>query len=153
MAFLFSPQVEELGRNRTFLLPSRLREGPGEGQSKSMVKFRNRDTERARELRNASSPAERHLWRYLRNKQLGARFNRQLKIGPFFPDFLCRELKFIVEVDGFSHDVQPERDVFRDRSLIEQGYRVLHFTNEEALGNVEGVVAAIQIEIERLTLP
>jgi len=118
-----------------------------------MPKFRDRDTERARELRNAASPAERHLWRYLRNQQIGARFNRQLKIGSFFPDFLCRELKLIVEVDGFSHDVQPERDVMRDRLLAEAGYRVLHFTNEDVLDNVEGVVTAIRFEIERLTLP
>jgi BirA family biotin operon repressor/biotin-[acetyl-CoA-carboxylase] ligase len=118
-----------------------------------MPKFRDRDTDRARELRNASSPAERHLWRYLRNNQLGARFNRQLKIGSFFPDFLCRELKLIVEVDGFSHDVQPERDVWRDRQLTEAGYRVLHFTNADVFENVEGVVTAIRIEIERLTLP
>jgi very-short-patch-repair endonuclease len=118
-----------------------------------MPKFRDRGTDRARELRNGSTPAERHLWRYLRNQQLGARFNRQLKVGAFFPDFLCRELKLIVEVDGFSHDVQPERDVFRDRYLIEAGYRVLHFTNEEVFRNVEGVVTAIQLEIARLTLP
>jgi BirA family biotin operon repressor/biotin-[acetyl-CoA-carboxylase] ligase len=118
-----------------------------------MTKFRDRGTERARELRNGSTPAERCLWRYLRNKQLGARFNRQLKIGAFFPDFLCRELKLIVEVDGFSHDVQPERDVWRDRLLAKAGYRVLHFSNEDVLGNVEGVVAAIRLEIAALTLP
>ena len=118
-----------------------------------MPKFRDRGTERARVLRNGSTPAERHLWRYLRNKQLGARFNRQLKIGSFFPDFLCRELKLIIEVDGISHDFQPERDVMRDRLLAEAGYRVLHFTNQDVLSNVEGVVTAIQTEIERLTLP
>jgi very-short-patch-repair endonuclease len=118
-----------------------------------MPKFRDRDTDRARELRNASTPAERKLWHYLRNKQLGVRFNRQLKIGPFFPDFLCRELKLIVEVDGHSHDVQPERDVFRDRYLSEVGYRVVHFTNAEVFENVEGVVLAIRLEIERLTHP
>jgi len=118
-----------------------------------MPKFRDRDTDRARELRNSATPAERRLWQYLRNKQLGVRFNRQLKIGSFFPDFLCRELKLIIEVDGFSHDVQPERDVWRDRYLTEAGYRVVHFTNEDVFGNVEGVVTAIRLEIERLTLP
>ena len=118
-----------------------------------MPKFRDRGTERARELRNGSTPAERHLWRYLRNQQLGPRFNRQLKVGAFFPDFLCRELKLIVEVDGFSHDVQPEREMMRDRLLTEAGYRVLHFTNEEVHKNIDGVVTAIRLEIERLTLP
>ncbi|WP_309750720.1 DUF559 domain-containing protein [Novosphingobium sp.] len=82
--------------------------------------FRDRDTNRARELRNAATPA-----------------------GPFYADFLCRELMLIVELDGFSHDVQPERDIYRDRYLVEHGYRVLHFTNAEVLGNVEGVATAI----------
>jgi BirA family biotin operon repressor/biotin-[acetyl-CoA-carboxylase] ligase len=118
-----------------------------------MPKFRDRDTDRARELRHAATPAERRLFQYLRGKQLGVRFNRQLKVGSFFPDFLCRELKLIVEVDGFSHDVQPERDVYRDRYLRDAGYRVLHFTNEDVLGNVEGVVTAIKLEIGRLTHP
>ena len=134
-------------------LPSRLREGPGVGQSKAMTSFRDRDTVRARELRNAATPAERKLWQYMRKSQLGAKFSRQLKIGPFFPDFVCRELKLIVEVDGFSHDAQPERDAFRDRYLSEVGYRVLHFTNGDVLGNVEGVVTAIQLEIAALTHP
>ena len=86
-------------------------------------------------------------------EQLGVRFNRQLKVGSFFPDFLCRELKLIVEVDGHSHDVQPERDALRDRVLNEAGYRVLHFTNEDVFANVEGVVSAIRLEVERLTHP
>ena len=123
------------------------------GQCKAMTKFRDRDTERARELRNGATPAERKLWGYLSRKQLGVRFNRQLKVGSFFPDFLCRELKLIVEVDGHSHDVQPERDVVRDLRLTEAGYRVLHFTNADVFENVEGVVTAIRLEVERLTHP
>ena len=118
-----------------------------------MPKFRSRDTQRARDLRNAATPAERELWQYLRKSQLGAKFSRQMQIGPFFPDFLCRELKLIVEVDGHSHDVQPERDLSRDRYLLEAGYRVLHFTNADVLGNVEGVVTAIQLEIAALAHP
>ena len=118
-----------------------------------MPTFRNRDTQRARDLRNAATPAERTLWLYLRKSQLGAKFSRQMQVGPFFPDFLCRELKLIVEVDGHSHDVQPERDVYRDRYLSEAGYRVLHFTNADVLGNVEGVVTAIRLEVRRLAHP
>ena len=63
------------------------------------------------------------------------------------------ECPVAIEVDGFSHDVQPERDVWRDRMLTEAGYRVLHFSNEDVLQNAEGVVTAIRLEIERLTLP
>jgi BirA family biotin operon repressor/biotin-[acetyl-CoA-carboxylase] ligase len=118
-----------------------------------MAKFRKRDTKRCRELRNAATPAERRLWEYLQKSQIGAKFSRQMQIGPFFPDFLCRKRKLIVEIDGHSHDVQPERDVWRDRYLIEAGYRVLHFANEDVYENAEGVAIAIQLELARLAHP
>ena len=110
-------------------------------------KFRDRDTNRARELRNAATPAERLLWQYVSKSQLGVKFSRQVPVGPFFSDFLCRELKLIIELNGFSHDVQPERDIFRDRYLAEHDFRVLHFTNADVLGNVEGVVTAIKLAL------
>jgi very-short-patch-repair endonuclease len=110
-------------------------------------KFRERNTPRARELRNAATPAERLLWRYLSRSQMGAKFSRQMPVGSFFADFLCRERKLIVELDGHSHDVAPERDVYRDKRLNEAGYRVMRFTNADVLGNVEGVVTAIRIAL------
>lgn len=110
-------------------------------------KFKPRDTARARKLRHAATPAERLLWQYLSRSQLGVKFSRQMPVGPFFADFLCRECRVIVELDGFSHDVAPGRDVQRDRWLREAGYRVLHFTNTEVMGNVEGVVMAIRLAL------
>jgi len=118
-----------------------------------MPDWKPRDTQRARDLRNAATPAERLLWRYLSRSQLGAKFSRQMQIGPYFADFLCRELKLVVELDGFSHDLRPERDGARDRWLRDQGYRVLHFANADVLGNAEGVVTAIKLEVARLTHP
>ncbi len=109
-----------------------------------------RDTARARALRNAATPAERLLWRYLARSQLGARFSRQMPVGPFFADFLCRTRKLVVERDGFSHDLRPEHDAARDRWFAARGYRVLRFTNAEVLGNAEGVATAIRLELERL---
>ena len=120
------------------------------GQYSSMPKFRDRGTDRARELRNNATPAETRLWQYLRKSQTGAKFSRQLKVGPFYPDFVCRQLKLIVELDGHSHDIAPERDIYRDRHLSELGYRVLHFTNADVLENIEGVVTAIEMEVRRL---
>lgn len=67
-----------------------------------------------------------------------------MPVGPFFADFLCREQMVIIELDGSSHDIAPEKDIYRDRYLNEAGYRVLRFTNAEVLGNVEGVIIAIQ---------
>ena len=76
-----------------------------------------------------------------------------MPVGPFFADFLCREHKLIIELDGHSHDIEPQRDVLRDRYLAEAGYRVVHFANADVLANVEGVVATIEAELGRLTHP
>ena len=127
--------------------PLPLAGGAGGGPVRNQGKFRERNTVRAQELRNTATPAERLLWQYLSRSQLGVKFSRQMPAGPFFADFLCRELDLIVELDGHSHDVQPNRDVFRDRYLADHGFRVLHFTNAEVLGNVEGVVTAIKREL------
>ena len=66
-----------------------------------------------------------------------------MQVGPFFADFLCRRRKLILEIDGHSHDVAPERDTARDAYLRRAGYRVVHFTSADVMTNVEGVVAAI----------
>jgi BirA family biotin operon repressor/biotin-[acetyl-CoA-carboxylase] ligase len=115
-----------------------------------MPEWTPRNTARARSLRREATPAERALWQYLSKSQTGAKFSRQMPVGPWFADFLCRELLLVVELDGFSHDAAPERDARRDAWMAAQGYTVLRFTNQDVNGNVEGVVTAIRQEVERL---
>lgn len=77
-----------------------------------------------------------------------------MPVGPFFADFLCRSLQLVIELDGHSHDIAPQRDVQRDRWLQDYGYTVLHFTNDDVRDNVEGVVTATRLKIEeRQSLP
>jgi very-short-patch-repair endonuclease len=58
---------------------------------------------RARSLRRALTPAESKLWARLRNRQLdGFKFARQEPIGPYYVDFVCRDRRLVVEVDGAS---------------------------------------------------
>ncbi len=115
-----------------------------------MPDWKPRNTDRARELRNRATPAERLLWRCLARSQLGARFSRQMPVGPYFADFLCRELRLVVEIDGFSHDLRPDYDAARDRWLEGAGYRVLRFTNSDVLGDAEAVAMAIRATIEEM---
>jgi very-short-patch-repair endonuclease len=107
----------------------------------------------ARELRRSANPAERLLWRYLCGGQLSVKFSRQMPVGPYYADFLCRELKLIVELDGHSHDVAPQWDIARDAWLIEAGYRLLHFSNEDVMGSVEAVATAIRSAVDDLAHP
>ena len=59
----------------------------------------------------------------------------------------------ILEIDGYSHDVAPQRDVRRDTILRSRGYRILHFSNDDVLTNVEGVVEAIRLALAELAHP
>jgi BirA family biotin operon repressor/biotin-[acetyl-CoA-carboxylase] ligase len=115
-----------------------------------MPDWKPRDTVRARTLRREATGPERALWEHLARSQTGAKFSRQMPVGPFFADFLCRELRLVIELDGFSHDVEPERDARRDAWMAHEGFTVLRFTNDDVDGNVEGVVTAIRLEVERL---
>jgi BirA family biotin operon repressor/biotin-[acetyl-CoA-carboxylase] ligase len=115
-----------------------------------MPDWKPRNTTRARALRREATPAERALWVFLSKSQTGAKFSRQMPVGPWFADFLCRELALVVELDGFSHDIAPERDARRDAWMAAHGFTVLRFTNAEVHENIEGVVTAIRLEVERL---
>ncbi|WP_174275219.1 endonuclease domain-containing protein [Sphingomonas bacterium] len=106
--------------------------------------FKIRDTPRAKALRNSATPAERRLWLRLKSRQVdGCKFSRQMPVGPYFADLLCRENKLIVEVDGYSHDVRQRQDEERTERLEEAGFRVLRFANADVMANIEGVVLAI----------
>lgn len=115
-----------------------------------MPDWKPRNTDRARSLRQAATPAERALWQYLSRSQLGVKFSRQMPVGPFFADFLCRELSLVIELDGHSHDIAPEHDARRDAWMAERGFTVLRFANDDVHANIEGVVTAIRFEVERL---
>jgi very-short-patch-repair endonuclease len=98
---------------------------------------------RARRLRKNATDAEGALWRKLRSRSLcGFKFVRQEPIGPYTVDFVCREIRLIVEVDGGQH-VNSPHDAVRDRWLASRNYRVMRFWNNDVLTNITGVLEAI----------
>nr|WP_254306010.1 endonuclease domain-containing protein [Sphingopyxis sp. BSNA05] len=105
-------------------------------------------------MRNTATPAERKLWKYLSKRQLGGRkFSRQMPVGPYYADFLCRELGLIIEIDGYSHETQQAYDAKRTRDLVAHGYKVIRFTNDDVLSNVEGVVGRIEQVLADMPTP
>ncbi len=66
-----------------------------------------------------------------------------MPIGPYVADFLCREEKLVIELDGVSHDARQEEDRRRDGYLKKHGYQTLRFSNADVLTNLEGVLMAI----------
>lgn len=107
--------------------------------------MRNPTTQRhARELRNAPTDAERHLWRFLRQRQMaGYRFRRQVPIGSYVADFACLEVKLVVEVDGGQHGERRGYDEVRDRAIGAQGFRIFRFWNNQVLGETDAVLEVI----------
>ncbi|MFM5954047.1 MAG: endonuclease domain-containing protein [Novosphingobium sp.] len=103
-----------------------------------------RPTLRSRELRRNATEAERKLWPQLSGRKLhGARFNRQFPIGQFICDFVCREKRLVIEIDGGQHAMNAEYDSRRTHFLNSQGYVVLRFWNNEVLDNLDGVLMRI----------
>ncbi|MBR0757005.1 DUF559 domain-containing protein [Bradyrhizobium jicamae] len=100
-------------------------------------------TDRARRLRGNLSDAEGALWYNLRARRLnGHKFVRQEPVGPYTVDFICRESRLIIEVDGGQH-ADSQSDVVRDKWLADHNYRVLRFWNNDVLGNLAGVLETI----------
>ena len=100
----------------------------------------------AKENRNNPTEAERRLWFYLSNKQLGVRFRRQHIIGQYIADFACLEKMLIIELDGGYHSL-PERQISdeqRTADLQEKGYRVIRFTNEELFNGIDIILTKIK---------
>jgi very-short-patch-repair endonuclease len=100
----------------------------------------------ARENRKNMTDGESALWNALSNQQLNAKFLRQYIIGDYIVDFFCRKNNLIIEVDGGYHSEprQQEDDEMRSQWLIDHGYHVIRFSNEEILFNTNQVIETIK---------
>jgi len=91
--------------------------------------------------------AEARLWYFLRDRRfVGFKLVRQAPIGPYVVDFLCRQTKLVIELDGSQH-ADSARDAMRDAFLKGHGYRVLRFWNSDVFINREGVLTVILKEL------
>lgn len=105
--------------------------------------------EKARELRNNSTPGEILLWKKLKGKQCyGFDFHRQKPILEYIVDFYCYKLKLIIEIDGNSHNVKAEEDERRDKELQKLGFTVLRFSEAEVRNNLNLVLNSLSVFIK-----
>jgi len=63
---------------------------------------------------------------------LGFPFLRQRPIGNFIADFYCKELKFVIETDGLSHQFEEviKKDKEKDAYFLSLGISVLRFNDD-----------------------
>lgn len=106
-----------------------------------------------RELRSNPTKAEIILWKSLRRKRIcGKKFLRQYpffhditgKESFFVGDFYCHSEKLIVELDGKYHKYRLKKDEERTRILNHLSLRVIRFTNEEVINNMDYVLSEIK---------
>lgn len=107
----------------------------------------------ARELRRELSPAERRVWKLLRDRRLqGFKFRRQHPVGPYIADFCCLEAMLVLELDGESHLTRKSGDVTRDRFFTQKGFHVLRVWNTDLYENSNGLFDRIWSLCRRRTL-
>lgn len=98
--------------------------------------------------------AERKLWRSLRLRQIyGCKFRRQFPLGNFIVDFVCLEMRLVIEVDGGQHADEKYGDAQRDSWLMAQNFRVLRYWNNQVLNELDVVLADIARVLEAFPSP
>ena len=101
-----------------------------------------------KKLRTEMTDAEIRLWRRLRARQIaGFKFRRQHPFLDYVLDFVCLEMRLIVEVDGGQHE-DCAADHVRDRRLHAAGFRIMRFWNNEVLQQTDAVVEAIWMALQ-----
>jgi very-short-patch-repair endonuclease len=108
----------------------------------------------ANSLRKNMTKAEACLWKYaLKARQMkGYQFRRQRPVMNYIADFMCKELKLIIEVDGVTHTYEGamERDEVRQKNLEQAGFSVIRFEDGEVLTSINAVRERIESVIEEL---
>jgi cyclase len=110
--------------------------------------------ELAKLLRANQTEAERFLWDHLGYIKIpGIRFKCQHPVLYFIADFYCHKAKLIIEVDGGYHSIpeQYQYDKNRDLELEDLGLKVIRFTNEKVLFDIENTLRIIEQEIKYRT--
>ena len=109
----------------------------------------------ANKLRKEMTKAEACLWKYvLRARQMnGYQFRRQRPVLDYIADFMCKDLRLVIEVDGITHDSKLDDDNRRTDELQRAGFHVIRFTDDEVLTNIQGVAREIARVIKDIEPP
>ncbi len=99
-----------------------------------------------KKLRHEATKAELLIWRKIRDKQLGYKFRRQHSIGKYIVDFICIELKLIIEIDGSVHfyDKNIVKDKIRENYLNNLGFKIKRYKNTDILYNIDSALSDLQ---------
>ncbi|RKS99272.1 UvrD-helicase domain-containing protein [Flavobacterium sp. 123] len=135
-----------------FLLPASSKGGGDETRKLGYMtggKYSHLLIEKAQGMRKTPTDAEKIVWSELRSKALDYKFRHQHLINDFIVDFVCLSRKLIIEVDGDYHFTEEQIQLDNERTIIlnELGYKVIRFTNNEVLTNINYVLNKIKSEL------
>ena len=108
----------------------------------------------AKENRKDLTEAEDIMWGELRNRKVDdCKFRRQHPIAGYIPDFVCLEKKLIVEIDGGYHNEEDQKrfDEARQSWLVENGFNMIRFTNDEVKNNLAIVLEKISNALKNIS--
>ncbi len=106
---------------------------------------------RGRQLRRKAPVPERLLWGRLRDGRCTRlKFRRQQPVGPYVADYYCAAVRLVIELDGRSHNGRGDEDERRQEFLERQGLKIIRFTNDEVLRDLNGVVTVIFAVVNRI---
>ena len=108
--------------------------------------------QRAEELRNRMTDAEKIIWDSIHINEWHLKFRRQHPISNYIADFYCHTIKLVIEIDGDIHNDEEVKklDNSRESYLKEIGLTVLRFKNEEVFKNHQNVLKKIGETINEL---
>jgi leucyl-tRNA synthetase len=106
------------------------------------VKLSYKELEALKELRQNLSKAEVVLWDELKNKKGAAKFRKKYTIGAYLVDYVCLAKNIIVEFSG------KEDEAARTTYFTNEGFNIVHFSNEEVTENVLLAVSKINTAIQ-----
>ena len=98
----------------------------------------------AKNLRARMTKAELLLWHQIKNNKLGVKFRRQHPMLIYILDFYCHSLKLAIEIDGPIHKFNFERDTLRTDNIEKAGVKVIRFSNNEIINDLERVLTQIR---------
>jgi very-short-patch-repair endonuclease len=108
-------------------------------------------TRRARRLRAETTLAEDKLWVLLQGRRFeGFKFRRLAPVAGKIVDFLCPELRLVIELDGGIHDLRIVEDAERELLIAEAGFLVLRSDNEAFLRNPNSLLDAIRLRASEM---
>lgn len=113
----------------------------------------------AKELRSNQTEAEKYLWDNIKSDKLWVRVLRQKIFYVFtefnwqnrfiIPDFYIAKYKLIIEVDWWIHKLSNilKLDKIKEELIKNRWFKLLRFTNEQVLNNIEKVITEIKKEL------